>query len=162
MYLNLDSADGPMKLVYELSAELRKDVWLVSAAQALTLNPDRPQLGLKGRHGLFGSEAWWQNIRNGTLRIREISGIIEETVYAGQDARWGDSVNSFRLKLDDGAVVLESIYANQKQDRKLFVPGARVAVAYVLDELKRQPAPDGGVNYSKSVLEMAVSGKKHG
>lgn len=162
MYLDLDSPDGPLKRVYDLSEELRKNVALVSAAQALTLNPNEPHFGLKGKHGLYGSEEWWENIRNGTLKIRKISGIIEQTVYAGQDARWGDSVNSFYLKLDDASVVRESIYANQKQDRKLFVPGARVSIAYLLDELKSQPGPDGGVNYLEIVLEMAVSVKKHG
>jgi hypothetical protein len=59
--------------------------------------------------------------------------------------------------LANGSVVEESIYAREKSDRRLFVVGATVCVAYVLDELKKQPASDGGIDYSKSVLEMAVS-----
>lgn len=49
------------------------------------------------------------------------------------------------------------LYANRKPDRKVFVVGAAVRIVYVLDEMKEQPARDGGVSYSQSVLEMAVS-----
>ncbi|EMI40263.1 hypothetical protein RRSWK_07223 [Rhodopirellula sp. SWK7] len=37
------------------------------------------------------------------------------------------------------------------------MPGHLVHVVYALDELKRQPAADGGVNYSRVALEMAIS-----
>ena len=61
------------------------------------------------------------------------------------------------MKLEDGSTIDESIYPKLKSDRKLFVPSAKVLIAYVYDELKRQPTHDGTTNYSRIVLEMAVS-----
>lgn len=49
------------------------------------------------------------------------------------------------------------IYVNDRADLTLFRIGCRVDLVYALDELKKQPGMDGGVNYSKITLEMAVS-----
>ena len=174
MFLNLDAVDCQLWRVYELETDLAKDTKRVQMAQALTQNPAKPLLGLKGTHGLFGSTEWWNNIKaafetkrglmrwlnrltRNQIKVLVRSGIIEKTYFAGQDARWGDQVNSFVLKLDDGTSFNESIYTHQKSDKKLFVPGARVRVAYVFDELKQQPARYGSINYAEIVLEMAVS-----
>lgn len=157
MHLNLEDMGRPMKVVYALREELRRKPESVAQVQALTLDHERPLLGLKGRHGLYGSDAWWESIACGRIESRVVSGTITELFFAGQDARWGDQVNSFRLKLQDGSVIEESIYTHRKSDRGLFVIGGMVCIAYALDELKHQPGRDGGVNYSESVLEMAVS-----
>lgn len=61
------------------------------------------------------------------------------------------------LELKDGTVCAVGIYVNDKSDVGLFRPGYKVSVVYALDELKQQPAADGGVNYSKIALAMAVS-----
>ena len=111
-------------------------------------------MGLKGRHGLFASEAWWDSIKAGRLQTQTVTGSIERTYFAGQDSRHGDQVNSFTLRLADGSTVDESIYTHHKQDIKLFVPGATVTMVYALDELKAQPAADGGVNVARTVLEV--------
>jgi hypothetical protein len=175
MFLNLDIADVKMKLVYELAKELKEDPEHVRLAQELTLNPNRPHMGLKGKYGLFGSADWWQNISiafgedrgflgwwnritRGQIKVGILSGTIESTYFAGQDSRWGDQVNSFDLKLADGSIIGESIYPKLKSDRKLFVPGAVVLIAYAFDELKAK-LPNGDPSYSKTVLEMAVSTK---
>lgn len=146
-----------LKQVYDLAKALEKDQEHVRLTQALTLDASRPSMGLRGRFGLFGSSEWWASIRSGRLKTKTYSGVIERTYFAGQDSRWGDQVNSFRLRLDDGSLVDESIYALAKADKKLFVPGARVTMVYVLDEMKAQPAADGGINDLEIVLEMAVS-----
>jgi hypothetical protein len=52
---------------------------------------------------------------------------------------------------------MEGIYVNNEADIKLFRVGCRVELVCVLDELKRQPAPDGNVNYLEIPLEVAVS-----
>ncbi|SFM22845.1 hypothetical protein SAMN04487963_1811 [Marinobacter zhejiangensis] len=150
-----------MKRVYDLAEALRRNPEHIKAAQEMTLNVNKPLLGLKGRHGLFGSDQWWESIRSGHLAVKTVSGVIQEMAFAGQDARWGNQSNSFKLKLEDGSVLLESMYAHEKADRKLFRPGATVVIAYVLDELKNQPAQDGGVNYAESVLDMLVSMPSH-
>ncbi len=157
MFLELDAAPRRMKLVFQLARELAQAPQKVELAQALTLNRERPLMGLKGTHGLYGSEEWWANILSGRLKTQRVSGIVDSTYFAGQDSRWGNEVNSFKLKVDGQDALKESIYCEAKADRKRFVPGAFVMLAYAFDELKKQPAEDGSVNYSRVVLEMAVS-----
>jgi len=84
-----------------------------------------------------------------------VSGIIRRAYVAGMDG--GDENNEIELLLDDGSVRVEGIYVNDKADIALFRVGCRVELVCALDELKKQPAPDGGVNYSEVALEMAVS-----
>ncbi|MDN2678465.1 hypothetical protein [Janthinobacterium sp. SUN033] len=146
-----------MKPVYTLAEALAKDPGRVAKTQALTLDSARPHMGLKGRHGLFASDAWWESIEAKRLPTQTVTGIIERTYFAGQDSRRGDQVNSVTLRLADGSAVDESIYINHKQDISLFVPGAMVTMVYAQDELKAQPAADGGVNVARIVLEVAIS-----
>lgn len=157
MNVALDHKDPALKVVYKLSNELKGDPEQVRIVQALSLDNDRPFIGLKPIHGLFGSNEWWESIESGRITTIHVTGTIRDLVFAGQDARWGDSVNSFTLERDDGSAFVESVYADKRRDQKLFRIGARVSCWYALLELKSQPAPDGGVNYSRTVLEMAVS-----
>ncbi|KAB8046196.1 hypothetical protein GCN78_25525 [Janthinobacterium rivuli] len=146
-----------MQLIYTLAAALAQDPARVAKTQSLTLDSSRPHMGLKGRHGLFASVAWWESINAGRIQTRTVTGSIVRTYFSGQDSRRGDQVNSFTLRLADGTTVEESIYTHRKQDVALFVPGATVTMVYALDELKAQPAADGGVNYARTVLEVFVS-----
>lgn len=147
-----------MKVVYELRRQLAEDPDHVVQVQTLTLNKDKPMLGLRGTCGLFGSEQWWKNIENGKLKTKMISGVISELVFAGQDSRWGNQVNSFKLGGTLSASQLMSIEVQEKQDRKLFCVGARVEAVFVLDELKDSSRfPFGKKNFSEILLEMAVS-----
>ena len=143
-----------MRPVYTLAEALAQDPARVAKTQSLTLDSAKPHMGLKGRHGLFASEAWWDSIKAGRLQMQTVTGSIERTYFAGQDSRRGDQVNSFTLRLADGSTVDESIYTHRKQDIKLFVPGATVMMVYALDELKAQPAADGSVNVARIVLEV--------
>jgi len=155
MLLRLEDFDVPMKLVYRLEERLRKDPELVRSAQALTLNPAKPRLGVRGTHGLFGSPEWWASIRQGRMTLLRRDGVVQRAYVAGQDP--SDRNNTIDLKLADGSVHMTGIYVNDPQDADLFHPGSRVGIVYALDELKDQPAEDGGVNYLKMALEMAVS-----
>lgn len=146
-----------MKPVYTLAEALTQDPAYTAKTQSLTLDSSRPYLGLKGSHGLFVSDAWRESIKAGRIQTQTLTGTIERTYFAGQDSRRGDQVNSITLRLDDGSTVDESIYAHHKQDIKLFVRGAMVTMVYALDELKAQPAADGGVNVARTVLEVSVS-----
>lgn len=145
-----------MKRVYLLSEELKTNPERVALAQALTLNAAKPRMGLKGTLGLFGSPEWWDSIEQRKMPFLLVQGTILRTYYAGMDES-DQEANCFELRLDDGSVRKESIYANDKADWTLFQVGHRVEIFYVFDELKRQPAEDGGVNYLDNVLEMAVS-----
>lgn len=142
-----------MKLVYTLAEALIKDPARIAKTQSLTLDNARPHMGLKGSHGLFASDEWWESIKAGRIQTQTVTGRIERTYFAGQDSRRGDQVNSFTLRLDDGSAVDESIYTHSKHDIKLFVPGAMVTMVYALDELKAQPAADSSVNVARIVLE---------
>jgi len=155
MLLTLDKAKTPMKLVYQLSEELKKNPERIALTQALTLNTAKPYMGLKGTYGLFGSQEWWKNIASRKFPLLFISGIIKGTYIAGQDPTPTD--NCFSLLLDDGSTREESIYCHLKEDKSLFQVDSRVEIVYALDEMKQQPAADGGIHYSNIILEMAVS-----
>lgn len=83
-----------------------------------------------------------------------VSGRIQHTYFAGQDC--GEEPNALELVLDDGSIYDAGIYINNRADVALFQIGRLVEGIYALDELRRQPAFDGTVNYSKMALEMAV------
>ena len=154
MILN-NEIGSSMKLVYQLIEDLKNNVQRVVKTQSLTLNDDKPLMGLKGTHGLFASDEWWESIRQGKIPVQKIEGIVQRAYIAGQDkSAFNDMVD---LLLDDGSICSIGIYTNNKADTELFKPGAKAVIAYALDELKSQPAPDGGVNYSRVALEMAVS-----
>jgi hypothetical protein len=155
MLLYFDKSDVPMKRVYLHSEKLIASPDRVAAAQALTLNPSKPMHGLKGKYGLYGSQEWWASIEQRKMPLLFISGIIRRAYVAGQDG--GDENNGVDLLLDDGTERAEGIYVNDKADIPLFRAGCRVELVYALDELKKQPAPDGGINYLEIPLEMAVS-----
>ena len=143
--------------VYTLAGALAQNPARVAKTQSLTLDSAKPHMGLKGRHGPFASDAWWDSIKAGRIQTQTVTGNIERTYFAGQDSRRGDQVNSFTLRLAEGSTVDESIYMHRKQDIALFVPGAMVTMVYALDELKEQPAADGSVNVARIVLEMSIS-----
>ena len=155
MLLRLEDFGVPMRSVFRLEDRLREDPERVRLAQALTLNPSKPLMGLRGTYGLFGSPEWWSNILEGKMPLLHLSGVVQRAYVAGQDG--GETNNTIDLRLDDGSVHMVGIYVNDKKDVELFHPGSRVGIVYARDELKQQPAADGGVNYLNIALEMAVS-----
>lgn len=155
MLLDLSNEDIKMKLVYELSEELKNNSERISLTQALTLDISRPSMGLKGSVGLFGSSEWWNNIKNGVMPLVLITGTVRRAYVSGQDS--SERNNMIDLILADGSACAVGIYVNNLNDTNLFEVGCKVKVIYALDELKCQPTADGSVNYSKIALEMAVS-----
>ena len=101
------------KLVYDLSIEIERDPSFMHLVQQVTLDPNKPHVGLKGNLGLYGSELWWENIKNKVMKTNIIRGVIKRCYKAGQDSQ--DSVNSFELILPDGRTWNESIYTNNKK-----------------------------------------------
>lgn len=155
MLLKLENSKIPMKLVYFLSEELKNKPEQIVLTQSLTLDKSRPNIGLKGTNGLFGSQEWWNSINQGKMPLLYVSGVITRTYVAGQDPSPVD--NAFSLLLDDGSKVEESIYDYIKEeDKKLFQKGSRVEIIYANDELKRKNS-NGEKAYLDIVLEMAVS-----
>jgi len=155
MFLKLDDTNVPMKQVYLLSEELKDNPERISVTQKLTLNSSRPLMGLKGTHGLFASVEWWDSIQENKIPLSYISGVIKRAYVSGQDE--GPTNNTVDLVLDDNSTITVGIYTNSIKDVSLFNVGCKVQLVYALDELKKQPARKGGVNYSEIALEMAVS-----
>ena len=144
-----------MRRVFSLAADLEQDTRRGTLAQQLTRDSSKPLLGLKGTFGLFASDEWWANVNKREIPLLFVSGVIRRAYFAGQDSAGPN--NTIDLVSSDGVISTVGIYTNDVRDVKLFVPGHLVHVVYALDELKRQPAADGGVNYSQVALEMAVS-----
>ena len=154
MLLRIENSTLQMKLVFQLREELRTDPERIVRTQALTLNPSRPKMGLKGSHGLFGSNEWWQSIEDGSMPLLYLSGVVREIYQAGQDGLGKN--NTIDIVLENGSVETVGIYVNNESDTDLFCVDRRVEVVYALDELKLQPANDGGINTSRIALEMAI------
>ncbi len=152
MYIN--NLQG--KRVYELATELAANPVRVAKAQALTLNPDKPLMGLLGDRGLFGSKEWWQSIDEGRIEVRVYKGTIKRLYVAGQDAE-EDQGKDFEYLCEDGSVRRASCVAHDDADLALYREGATVALAYALDKLKKQPAKDGGTNFTEVLLEIVIA-----
>lgn len=155
MFIDTNIIDTPMKIVYELSKEVEANPQSVVDTHLLTLDDSRPEIGLKGRHGLYASDEWWDSLYQGEMETLYISGVIIEAYVAGSDH--SNDNNEIDLLMSDGTVQSIGIYVNNPADVSLFRVGCRVDVIYALDELKKQPSHDGGINYLKIVLEMAIS-----
>jgi len=144
-----------MKVVYRLEVDLADDPEHVVLAQALTLNAAKPQMGLSGKYGLFGSDEWWSSIANGRMPLEHHSGVITRAYRSGQDSSGAN--NTIDIIVDDDSICTVGIYSNDPKDVALFLPGHAAAITYALDELKPQAAINSGSPYSKVALKMAVS-----
>ena len=163
MLIEIKNTDPQMKLVYDHKRYLNEYPDIMESVQILTKDSARPSAGLSGSKGLYGSPNWWMNIHNGAMPLKFVKGVILK-IYSPIDENFiaqGGSIDDvdivFDLLTDDGLTVLESAYSNNLVDYLLFQVGAKVEYVYVLDELKLQPAQNGGVNYNSQILEMAVS-----
>lgn len=154
MLLKLDRLAFPMKTVFTLAQALTSNPERVAIAQALTMDASRPLMGLKGAHGLFGSDIWWRNIEERRTPLRYESGKILRAYCGGQDR--SEINNTVDLVTPDDRVIQVGIFTNDEQDVALFREGSWVEVVHTLDELKR-PARDGSTNHVEITLEMAVS-----
>jgi hypothetical protein len=139
--------------VYDLAEELASDPEQVMLAQALTLDDGRPDMGLKGSSGLYGSPAWWSNIKSGKLPTKVRSGVIQRLVRSGMDG--SQAPNSLETLSADGEVWLESIYTNSKADRAHYQVGRKITFRYVVDELKERDR-NGEPKYHEFVLEVVI------
>ncbi len=156
MFLNEEDFLEPMKLVYQLENELKADPEQVAKTQALTMDETKPNIGLKGTYGLFGSDEWWKNIRSGKMPKQHVAGVIEKVYVTGVDESLGP--NTFDMLIDDDfSTLTESIYVDSLADTNLFKVGARVEILYLLEELKARSRLSDETTFSKAVLEMAVS-----
>ncbi|GGF81375.1 hypothetical protein GCM10007301_46880 [Azorhizobium oxalatiphilum] len=150
-----DTPYGPMETVYRLEVELAADPRQVELTQALTQNPDRPHMGLAGRHGLYASDTWWDSVRSGRMPLETISGIIVRAYRAGQDN--SGPPNTVEVETASGARETVGIHVNHRRDRRRFLPGRAVRIVYALDELKPLAAVACKETHCRIALTMAVT-----
>ncbi|MGX3020899.1 hypothetical protein [Ursidibacter sp. B-7004-1] len=144
MLLNLENS---MCLVFNLKEKNDSDIEHVKAVQELTLNKSKPNIGLKGRYGLYNSSEWWCNIENNIIPHKILSGTITRLYSAGQD---NYTVNSFEFIGDNGDEYSSGIYLNKTEDIKKFSIGKKIYIYYIIEELKVGETVD-------LVIEMAIS-----
>ncbi|MGY1446334.1 hypothetical protein ACW582_03935 [Pseudomonas chlororaphis] len=155
MFLSLNEGGVPVTLVYQLAEELRRDPGQVLLVQSLTLDKNRPLLGLKGAFGLFGSKEWWANIEQRVMPTKQLSGVIVKTYYSGQDGDMPD--NTMDLLLEGGAICTEGIYVHDEEDVGFYQVGSRVDIFYAFDPLKDKNSSRDKSGASKVVIEVAIS-----
>lgn len=115
-FLKFDEKKLPMKIVYRLIDELKDDPERLAITQSLTLNTSKPLSGLKGTFGLFGSQEWWENIKQGKMPLLLLGGIVRRAYIADQDGT--NENDSIDLLLSDGTVRAVGIYVNDEKDAK--------------------------------------------
>ncbi|ATQ42522.1 hypothetical protein [Caulobacter mirabilis] len=145
------------RVVYRLLDQLERDPDHVALAQALTLDAAKPLMGLRGRHGLFGSSEWWKSIEAGRIVTTRTTGVISRLWFAGQDSR--QAPNTVDFIDDDGVLHSRGIYLTERSGRPLYALGRRIQYVEAHDELKAQPAADGSTDYARITIEVAISGK---
>ena len=148
--LNYSHADREMKCVYTLTDDLHNDPEQTEKVRRLTLDRNRPRMGLKGTYGLFASGDWWRAINSKRMPLLYVSGVITRAYEAGQD-RTGEA-NTVEIRSPDGRLIEAGIYTNTPRDAKLFEVGRYMELVYALDPLKA-----GGA--SQVALESAISVK---
>ena len=150
--IDIKNQQYSMKFIYTLAEDLKNNPEQIELAQKLTRDETRPLMGLKGTHGLFGSDAWWNSIYSKKMKLKFMSGVITRTYYAGMDS--DRKHNSYELALDNGSLHQESFYANDDRDIISYKIGKRVLIAYALDELKKSEPNN---KYLKIPIEIAIS-----
>lgn len=158
MFLKLDSdandEEAKFKLVYQLAVYYRENPDVVLKAQKIQLDPDKPALGIKGTHGLLGSDEWWGNIRNGVISSQDVTATIVDIFAPGHPGD-GKKKTEMQLLLPDGRLTTLSKMANDPRDLGLFKIGRKVKTFSVFDELKVPSSYEG--KFTSLLIEIAVS-----
>ena len=141
------------KKVYSLKERIVREPKYVEKVQLLTLNKNKPYLGLKGDSGLFCSDLWWDNILKGNINTICYKGFICRVFEAGQDKI--GKFNTVSIRLIDGSLMDFSIYVNDEKDRVLYKEGFCVYIIKAFDEFKCPPSKNR--KYSDITLEVAIT-----
>lgn len=121
-----------MKQIYSLEIEHEDDPSRVDLAQKLTLDKDRPYMGLAGKYGLYGSSEWWGNLYSGKIPKKTYEGAIEAVQFSGMN----NESKSFTLSLNDGGSYKYTCVANRKRNMKHYQVGRKVKVTEFIEIMK--------------------------
>ena len=121
-----------METIFSLEQKLIDNPELVTDAQNLTLDESKPNFGLKGEYGLYGSEKWLESLNTGKMEIRTYSGKISSIKSSGMH----NEGKSFTILLNDGGSYSYSCVANEKAHLKLYKVGSKLKVTTYFEKLK--------------------------
>lgn len=140
-----------MKQLYSLLLEIEQHPEWVQRAQEVTLDPEYPETGLSDRYGLYGSELWIDNLKNGVMPQKIVAGVIVGIGTHG----WGyHQPNAINIKVDGtGEIISEGMWLNVKSQKKYYRGGKRVEIGYYLPDYKYY-SPE--TIYSMQVYQLSV------
>jgi len=150
--LAVDMNKQPMNIVFRLRDELPGHLEHVRRIRRLTMDASQPDSGLSGKHGLFGSLEWWNNIALGRMPLLRLSGKVEGCRVAQADR---EGVHVLAIRALDGSLHAVEAHAADASCLSAFQVGQVVSVLCALDELK-WPAAEDGERVARIALEMAV------
>ena len=141
------------RTVYSLRTKLERNPKYVAEVQARSLDNRTLPGGLKGTHGLFGTQAWWASVENGALPVILLEGVIGKVYLSGME----NNSHDFEMWTDDGATYRYTCVADAKTDKKSYVPGRKIRLRYAVEELKIPiSGPSGPIMYTDTILEIAL------
>jgi hypothetical protein len=104
---------------------LQSDKSYIREVQEATESTEK--FGIEPTHGIFGSEEWWQHIREGTLPMHHLKGTVS-SVHMGSMNDWPE----FTLRTESGEEFTWSRYANGPEFVGLYTVGRPIEVDYVI------------------------------
>jgi len=131
-----------MKIAYAL----RTDANLAAMQEASLSNSP---IGLRPVPAVVGSDAWWQAITAGTLRLYTVAGVVRRFVYGHH----GD-YPEFEMCANDGSLSTWGCLIDADEAQKLYVVGRSVQVDYVNVEAKADVHPR--LKFHKLAVEIRV------
>lgn len=135
----------PFLTVYALQEDHQRIRWMQEATMTTR------DFGLEPTHGLFGSDAWWENIELGRLPTFHVCGLIANVYNVGE----GD--------YPEVSVVdhlgIESSWkreANHAEDDDLYVIGRMIELEYVLQRARIDLTDLGIEQTEKCVISVHI------
>jgi hypothetical protein len=118
---------------------LRDNYQYIKHVQEATLGTK--EFGVQQTHGLFGSDAWWQQIASGALPLQIARGHIV-SVYMGSMGDWPE----FKMLCSDGTERTHTRELNNPQMDSLYRVGASIEIDYVVQHFKQAAYSKGAAH----------------
>jgi hypothetical protein len=121
--------------------DLKNDTKHIIEVQDATLYTDK--FGLKSEHGLFGTDDWWEAIKQGAIKKISVEGVISRIFMSGHN-----DFPEFEVVSKNGRTIWHRL-----GDNKYYALGKRAKIVYVNQEFKK-PVP--GLTVAKIPLEIYI------
>ena len=118
---------------------LRADKDFIAQVQKATATTE--ESGIEPTHGIFGSPEWWQHVRDGTLPVHTLRGMIT-AVYMASMNDWPE----FTMRSECGEETSWSRCGNDPIFASLYTVGRPIELDYVVQR-HRPKSFDGGTEH---------------